>query len=322
MGVKNALVIVQISPYIIPLPGSGGLERIVYNLSIGLEKQGHEVYVYAVAGSKGGGIVIPYGHRWERWEMKEFVLNTLPDDTDIIHDHTHDLIFGQDELNIPVVSTIHTEWSLNEPVRTPVYVSQTKLKQSVHRDRGYYVHNGIDIDQYEISTKKQDYLLFLGRIDREKGVEDAIRVAELSGMRTIIAGPPWDGELLAELMPRIRNNPNIEYIGEVHGTDKQKLLKHAKWLLFPTACEEQFGLVMIEAMACGTPVAAYRKGAIPEVLEGFPAFLCDNVYEMANKVLGESTYSPRRLREYVKNKYTLEMMAEKYSHIYYDVLRQ
>lgn len=316
------MVIVQISPYIIPLPGSGGLERVVYNLSMGLQEMGHEVYVYAVAGSKAGGIVIPYGHRWEHWDIKEFVLQTMPDDTDIIHDHTHDLIFGEDELDIPVVSTIHTDWSINQPARYPVYVSETKLNQSIHRDHGYYVHNGIDIEQYEFTKNKRDYLLFLGRIDREKGVEDAIRVAELTGMRTIIAGPPWDGDLFDELLPRIQNNPNIEYVGEVHGKTKQRLLKYARWLLFPTACEEQFGLVMVEAMACGTPVAAYPRGAVPEVLEGFPDFLCGDVHEMANMVMGETSYSLKELRNYVSERYTIQKMAGSYASIYDDVLNR
>lgn len=316
------MIIVQISPYIIPLPGSGGLERIVYNLSIGLDKMGHEVYVYAVPGSKGGGIVIPYGHRWDHWNIKEFVLQTMPDDTDIIHDHTHDLIFAQDDLVIPVISTIHTEWSINQPARHPVYVTETMLKQSSHCKDGYYVHNGIDIGQYEFNKDKKDYLLFLGRIDREKGVEDAVRVAELTGMRTVIAGPAWDDELFEELLPRISENPNIEYVGEVHGTIKQDLLKHAKWLLFPTACEEQFGLVMVEAMACGTPVAAYPRGAVPEVLSEFPFFLCNDVYEMSKKVKAEVPYTPEQLRKYVSDHFTLEKMAESYVSIYYNAIER
>lgn len=316
------MIIVQVSPYIIPLPGSGGLERVVYNLSIALSEHGHEVYVYALAGSRSGGIVIPYGYRWDNWSFKDFILQTMPDNTDVIHDHTHDLVLGQEELDIPVVSTIHTEWSMNVPVRIPVFVSQTKLNQSSHRDHGYYVHNGIDIDQYDFSMKKRDYLLFLGRIDWEKGVHDALKVAELTGMRLIIAGPPWDGELFEEILPRINNNPNIEYIGEVHGTVKQNLLKHAKWVLFPTACEEQFGLVIVEAMACGTPVLAFPKGAVPEVLSGYPDFLCDNVEEMAKKAMRETTYHPKKLRQYVSERFTKEKMAEGYLSIYNNILNK
>lgn len=315
------MVIVHVSPYIIPLPGSGGLERVVYNLSIAQAEQGHEVYVYGLAGSRSGGIVIPYGHRWNNWNIKEYILKTMPDDTDVIHDHTHDLVLGREDVDVPVISTIHTEWSINVDVHYPVYVSQTKLNQSEHRDHGYYVHNGIDLEQYDFSLHKKDYLLFLGRIDWEKGVHGAIEVAERTGMKTIIAGPAWDGDLYQEILPRI-NNSNIEYVGEVHGQIKQDLLKHAKWLLFPTACEEQFGLVMIEAMACGTPVLAYPRGAVPEVLEGFPDFLCYDVDEMAEKATTETSVQPEQLRQYVAERFTKERMADSYLAIYEEIINE
>lgn len=314
--------IVQIAPNIIPLPGSGGLERIVFNLSNALADLGHEVYVYALAGSRSRGIVIPYGHRFEDWNVKDFVLQTLPDHADVIHDHTHDLLFGQEDLGIPVVSTIHTEWSLHMSAKNPVYVSRTKLMQSANLHSGFYVHNGIDLKEYEFSARKENYLLFLGRIDWEKGVHAAIDVAEITGMKTVIAGPAWDGDLFNEILPRIQRNPNIEYVGEVHGKAKQKLLKHAKWLIFPTACEEQFGLVMVEAMACGTPVAAFSRGAVPEVLSGFPEFLCRSAEEMAEIVTSSNTIRPEQLRSYVSERYTIEMMAEKYIDIYNQVIEK
>lgn len=316
------MIIVQIAPDIIPLPGSGGLERIVYNLSDALVDMGHEVYVYALAGSRSRAVVIPYGHRYKNGNIKDFVLDTLPDNTDIIHDHTHDLVFGTEELHIPTVSTIHTEWSLDVPVKHPVYVSRTKLKQSPHRYKGYYVHNGIDLDEYKYSASKKDYVLFLGRIDWEKGVHTAIDLAEMTGIRTIIAGPAWDGDLFKQILPRINNSPNIEYVNEVHGKAKQDLLRNAKWLIFPTACEEQFGLVMIEAMACGTPVAAFPRGAVAEVLSGFPQFLCKNAEAMAEMIMGDASVHPEQLRQYVANRFTKEKMAERYLKIYEKVIKQ
>ncbi|MFD1775528.1 glycosyltransferase [Paenibacillus rhizophilus] len=314
------MIIVQVAPNIIPLPGSGGLERVVYNLSDALVDMGHEVYVYALAGSRSRAVVIPYGHRYETDSIKDFVLDTIPDNTDIIHDHTHDLLFGQEDLNIPTVATIHTEWSLHVPVKHPVYVSRTKLKQSPNRHKGYYVHNGIDLNEYKYSKHKEDYLLFLGRIDWEKGVHTAIDVAEMTGIRTIIAGPAWDGDLFNQILPRINNSPNIEYVSEVHGKEKQDLLRHAKWLMFPTACEEQFGLVMIEAMACGTPVAAFPRGAVPEVLSGFPQFLCESAEDMAKMVMGDASVHPEQLRQYVADRFTKEKMAERYLKVYEKVI--
>ncbi|GGD75553.1 glycosyltransferase [Paenibacillus nasutitermitis] len=309
--------IVQVVPNIIPIPGSGGIERVAYNLSDELVRRGHEVYVYALAGSESKAIIIPYGHRgFSKNNIKDFVIQTLPDDIDVIHDHTHDLVIGREYLDVPTVSTIHTEWGLKISVKCPVYVSKTKLLQSPNKKRGAYVHNGIDLDAYAFEKKKGDYLLFLGRIDREKGVEDAIKLAERTGMRTIIAGPIWDRKLFSELHPRIEKASNISYVGEVHGVEKQNLLMHAKWLLFPTACEEQFGLVLIEAMACGTPVAAYGRGAVPEVLQGLPQFICANWDEMKRLIKGKSLVSPEELREYVAMRYTKGKMTDKYLELY------
>jgi glycosyltransferase involved in cell wall biosynthesis len=309
--------IVQVAPNIIPIPGSGGIERIAYNLSDELVRRGHEVYVYALAGSNSKAIIIPYGHRgFSRDNIKDFVIQTLPDDTDVIHDHTHNLVIGREYLAMPTVSTIHTEWGLKIPVKCPVYVSNTKLLQSPNHYKGAYVHNGIDLDGYPFEKKKDDYLLFLGRIDREKGVGDAVRLAERTGMRTIIAGPIWDRELYRELYPRIEKAANISYVGEVHGVKKQNLLMHAKWLLFPTACEEQFGLVLVEALACGTPVAAYGRGAVPEVLQGLPQFICDELNGMERLVKGKSLVPPEALREYVSMRYTKEKMTDKYLELY------
>lgn len=314
--------IVQVVPNIIPIPGSGGIERVAYLLTNELVGRGHEVYIYALAGSLSKAIVIPYGHRgFCENNIKDFVIHTLPDDIDVIHDHTHDLVIGRENLNVPTVSTIHTEWGVNTPLKFPVYVTKNQLMKSKNRSIGDYVHNGIDMNEYTLEEKKSDYLLFLGRIDRDKGVKDAVRLAEQTGIRTIIAGPIWDQELYREIHPRMKKAPNISYVGEVHGEQKRNLLMHAKWLIFPTACEEQFGLVLVEALACGTPVAAYGRGAVPEVLEGLPQFICNNLDDMKRLVKGESPFSPNNLREYVISRYTQEKMADKYLELYWKAIR-
>jgi glycosyltransferase involved in cell wall biosynthesis len=315
--------IVQVVPNIIPIPGSGGIERVAYLLSNELVKRGHEVYIYALAGSSSNAVVIPYGHRgFHKHNIKDFVLHTLPDDVDIIHDHTHDLVIGRENLKVPTISTIHTEWGVGIPsLKFPVYVSRTKLNMSANRSHGTYVHNGIDLDGYALKENKDDYLLFLGRIDREKGAEDAVTLGEQTGMRTIIAGPIWDWGLYSEFHERIEKAPNITYVGEVHGEHKRNLLMNAKWLLFPTKCEEQFGLVLIEALACGTSVAAYGRGAVPEVLQGLPRFICDNYEDMKRLVEGRLPYSPQTLREYVSLRYTKEKMTDEYLELYWRAIR-
>lgn len=309
--------IVQVAPNIIPIPGSGGIERVVFNLSYELVKRGHEVYVYASVGSNSKAIIIPYGYRgYKKRNIKEFILQTLPDDIDIIHDHTHGLVIGHEHLRIPTLSTIHTETGLNMSVAYPVYVSKTKLLQSTNKKIGAYVHNGIDLESYTYSEKKDDYLLYLGRIDKGKGVEDAIKLGERTGIETIIAGPVWDGNFFKKIHNRIDRAPNITHVGEVHGEEKQNLLNRAKWLVFPNESQEQFGLVLIEALACGTPVAAYGRGAVPEILQGFPMFICNDLEHMAQLVSNDSTVKPSELRNYVAERFTIEKMTDKYLELY------
>ena len=129
---------------------------------------------------------------------------------------------------------------------------------------GFFVYNGIDLNEYQFSDVKEDYLLFLGLLNWHKGINYAIDVAEKTNQKLIIAGPIFNWTYYTkEIEPRIKNNPNIQYVGEVGGQQKQDLLKKAKCFLFPTSWEEPFGLVMIEAMACGTPVLAFPNGAVP-----------------------------------------------------------
>ncbi|MDP4155630.1 MAG: glycosyltransferase [Bacillota bacterium] len=309
--------IVLVSPNLIPLPGSGGIERVVYNLSDELVNRGHEVYVYAQHDSNSRAMIIPYGYRgFKKNNIKEFVLETLPDGIDIIHDHTHDLVIGREKLAIPTISTIHTEFGLNFSVKCPVYVSQTKLKQSTNKHIGAYVHNGIDVQSFTYSEVKDNYLLFLGRIDQGKGVEDVIQLGKQTGMQTVLAGPEWDKELYRKMVSQISEAPNIKYVGEVHGKAKQDLLKNAKWLVFPIENEEQFGLVLIEALACGTPVAAYNKGAVPEILQGLPMFVCRDLHHMKQLVLGDSPVKPKDLRSYVVDRFTKEKMTDSYLKLY------
>ncbi|MCI2257057.1 glycosyltransferase [Domibacillus sp. PGB-M46] len=309
--------IVQVAPAVMPLPGSGGIERVVYNLSDELVRRGHEVYVYAPSGSKSKGIIIPYGQRgFNKKNIKDFVLQTLPEDIDVIHDHTNQLVIGREHLDIPTISTIHTQSRLNISVKCPVYVSKTKLLQSTNKYKGAYVHNGIDLESYTFSEIKEDYLLYLGRIDKGKGVEDAIKLGEQTGIRTIIAGPVFSTKLFKEIHPQIEKLSNITYVGEVHGEKKQTLLRRAKWLVFPNEEQEQFGLVLVEAMACGTPVAAYGRGGVLDVLEGLPMFICSDLDHMGKLVSGDSPIKPQDLRKYVARRFTKERMTDRYLELY------
>lgn len=300
--------------YPLPPVDQGGTEKVVYELTEELVKRGHEVYLYAAQGSTGSAKLIAYPSHIRSKQIGKYVYSTLPPRVDIIHDHTFNSAVARHKWKVPVLCTQHI--TRNYGVPHSVYVSKRAL-EVIGKNRGFYVYNGIDPEQYEFSEEKRDYLLFIGRIIREKGILQAIEVAERTGQKLIIAGPLKDKQLYEnEIKPRIEDNTNIEYAGLVGGKQKQELIKHARCVLFPTLWEEPFGLVMVEAMACGTPVVALANGSVPEIMSGFSNLICTTVDEMVQKVLHEPFPAPRELREYVKRHFTNQMMTDRYLEIY------
>lgn len=322
-GPSHPLRIVQVAPDYYPIPplNYGGIERVVYTLTEELVKLGHDVYLYAPKGSQCSAKIINYQHTIPNPEsIADFVQNTLPDNVDIIHDHTHASIVGLKKLPIPTICTIHA--CRNNPVDYPVYLSKRTLEVA-GKNHGFFVYNGINLNEYEFSDTKDDYLLFLGVLDWHKGIKESIEVAEKTNNKLIIAGPIFNYEYYnKEIAPRIKNNPKLQYIGEVGGQQKQDLFKKAKCFLFTTCCEEPFGLVMIEAMACGTPVLAFRNGAVPEVMKGFPDLTCSSVDEMILKLNMNQFPKAKLLREYVEKNFSSTAMAEEYLKLYNKILTE
>lgn len=190
------------------------------------------------------------------------------------------------------------------------------------RPEDTYVCNGINPEDYQFSEQKSDYLLFLGNLSKGKGIHHAIEVAERTQQNLIIAGPIHDYALFdQEIMPKLNTNPKLRYVGEVGGQYKQDLLKQAKCTLFPVTWDEAFGLVMVESMACGTPVFGLNNGAVAEVLRGFPNMLCHSVVEMVEKVKSEPLPAPKQLRQYVIDHFSVAVMTDRYLEIYQTVLR-
>ncbi|MCX8130423.1 MAG: glycosyltransferase [Clostridia bacterium] len=314
--------IVQIAPDVYPLPAGnyGGLEKIVYELTEELVRRGHEVYIFAPEGSKTGARLIPYKHR-EAWNYNEIVnrvMEALPENTGIIHDHTHYSLIGRLKPPVPTVCTVHIP--SNNNVRYPVYVSKRAL-ELYGGNSGFYVYNGLRPEEFEFSAVKDDYLLYLGTLTSAKGAHCALDIADRMGMKLIMAGPSHVKDYFSDkIEPLIKRNTELQYTGPVAGKLKQILLKYAKCVLFPTLWEEPFGLVMIEAMACGTPVLGLAHGAVPEVLKGFPYLICQSVDEMAVKLQEANFPEPGELREFIIQNFTVSTMTDKYLEIYRGVM--
>lgn len=316
--------IALISPDYLPVPPVkyGGIERVVSTLAEELAGRGHDVILYAPIGSRTKARLMPYLHQGsDMWQIPGFVKLTLPKGVDIIHDHTQLSVVGRRRLAVPTVCTIHNP--LTNPVEHAVYLSKRHL-ELFGQKQGYtdYVYNGLDPDEYQFSEEKGDYLLYIGAILPYKGVHHAVEAAERTKHKLKIAGPIYDQDYFhKEIVAKMALNPNIQYVGEVGGQARQDLLKHARCLMFPTLVEEPFGLVMIEAFACGTPVLALPNGSVPEVMSGFPELICSSVDQMVHMLLHETLPEPAELRRYVHRRFTTSLMTDRYLDIYEKVIQ-
>jgi glycosyltransferase involved in cell wall biosynthesis len=312
----NIALVLSNAPLAYPIPpkNQGGTEAAMYNLAEQLVRMGHEVTVFAAKGSTGSANIIEYPASVTESKIGSYVARKLPPGIDIINDFTFSSSVKRRKLPIPTVSTHQCPTGLY--TGRSIYPSR-KMWAQVGKRKGYTVYNGIDPGEIEFAAQKQDYLLFIGRIVREKGVMEAIRVAESTGNRLVIAGPIKDDQLYRkEIEPKIKLNPRIQYVGAVGGKVKLELFKNAKCMLFPILWEEPFGLVMIEAMAAGTPVLAFNRGSVGEVLAGFPQLICRSVEEMAAKVVRADFPEPSGLRQYIEERFSLAAMAAGYVRVY------
>src|SRR5947209_2610638 len=180
------------------------------------------------------------------------------------------------------------------------------------------MHHGICMDDYPFRETKDRYLSFIGRLAPVKGAHLAIAVAKATGIPLKLAGevqPLFKSYFDSEIKPHL-DGKFIEYIGEADLAAKNELLGHSMAMLFPIQWNEPFGLVMIEAMACGTPVIGLRRGSVAEVIsDGISGYVCENLEQMIDRVRN-LTIKPASTRAYVEKKFSVEVMVEKYLHLY------
>jgi len=320
----------------IPPPKSGSVETMTSLLTEGLVAHGHDVTLYATADSKTSArlnAIYPHGywhdeHMWP-WELYE-MLNLAAAvergaEYDIIHYEAayYPMSLAFTRLSAtPIVQTLHHSPSAAEiklwsryPEAPFVAISQEQARLLVGLNVVDTVLHGIDTDSFRFEASPDDYLLFLGRFTEGKGVLQAIEIAKRVGMRLILAAA--EGEYYREKIAPHVDGRNIVYYGEADFAAKVKLYGGARALLYPIQAREPFGLVLAEAMACGTPVAALDRGAVREVVdEGITGMVFQDLEQMTNDLPRVFDLDRRRVREQAVARFGVARMVNEYIAVY------
>lgn len=242
---------------------------------------------------------------------------------DIIHIHPIDRVlpFLPFFPETPVVSTLHDPiyaWRkeifrvFSTPNMHLVSISNAQRAPAPDLNFAATIYNGIHMKLFGYDEKGGDYLFFAGRLQENKGVFEAIQVAQRTGSKLLIAGSPAEGRYWDEKIKPYLNN-QIQYVGLIPYEKLARYYQRAKALLFPILWEEPFGLTMVEAMACGTPVIAFRRGSVPEIIEnGKTGFIVNSVEEMIEAVSRLDTIKRKDCREHVEKNFATERMVERY----------
>jgi len=333
--------IAQIAPAweSVPPQGYGGTERVVSYLTEELVRQGHDVTLFATADSQTSARLVSIAERGVRSDANLTDATPLhvaacarvfemAEEFDILHFHLDYVHFPLVQYSpVPTLTTFHNRLDLPELVpvfrqfrKCPVVsISRSHRKPAAYMNWVGTVYHGLALDLYHLQESPQGYLAFLGRICPEKGVDRAIRIANELGLPLKIASKVDDQQrsyLENEIRP-LMSLANVEFVGEIGDREKQDFLGNAAALLFPINWPEPFGLVMIEALACGTPVIAFRNGSVDEVMEhGVSGFICETIEEAVKGVRRIRELSRLRCRQYFEERFSVTRMANDYVALY------
>jgi glycosyltransferase involved in cell wall biosynthesis len=332
----------------VPPPGYGGVESVVAVLTEALVRRGHAVTLFCAPGSRSSARVVSLleechpdeierslyeaDHAARAFEKIEFAARDRG--FDVVHDHCGFTALAMaDRLDTPFVHTLHGQFTTSTAAfyarhghkAALVGISRAQLASAPAGLAAVgAIPNPIDVRAWPLRERKDDYLLWVGRITAEKGPHRAIVAARTAGVPLVLAGVIQPGQQAffdRELAPHI-DGERVRFVGEVGGSVKSSLFAGASALLMPIRWEEPFGMVMIEALACGTPVIAFPEGAARElVVDGQTGFLVNDEQEMAAAVGRLHGIAARRCRAWVAEHCEVDVVAAAYERAYRSVVQ-
>lgn len=341
LPIDEALRIAIVSPLMESVPPTfyGGTERVVSWLTEELVRQGHHVTLFASGDSVTSArlhATVPRSLRLApdcrdpiapHIQMLDEVFEHAPE-FDVIHfnlDHFHLPVCRH--LRLPAVTTLHGR--LDNPELVPLFrrfsdaplisISEAQREPLPFANWVATIHHGLPRNLLPFSERRGDYLAFLGRISPEKRPDRAIRIARRCGLPLRIAAKvdKADQEYFDEKIRPLLKEPGVEFIGEIGEREKGRFLGDALAMLFPIDWPEPFGIVLIEAMACGTPVIAYPCGSVPEVVQdGKTGYIVDNEDAAVAAVEKVHGLDRRACRAAFEERFTVERMARDYAHVF------
>jgi len=331
-----------VPPFIsVPPKDYGGTELFAAQLAEGLARIGIDVVVYT-----NGESTVPVEKKWlyptSLWPIDNEIHTDLRDvnhgawavqdaaeSCDIVHISNAPSLVHARFVDLPFVYTIHH--SYNEGLSNLYsfypdvwYVSISEFQKRLeHLPKLRTIHHGIDPSIYKPGTGKREHFVFLGRIAPVKGTHNAIEIAKRTGIPLKIAGevqPMFKSYFESKVKPHI-DGKLIEYVGTADLATKNELLGASLGLLFPIEWDEPFGLVMIEAMACGAPVYALPGGSVPEIVkDGVSGYICASVDALVGRAKNAAQFDFAKVRQYVEREFSLTRMVQAYADLYAEIL--
>lgn len=345
---EPSMKILQLAPIweTVPPPGYGGTEAVVSVLTEELVRRGHEVLLCASGDSITSADLFSVVPRSLRLAEKtsdalQYTLVHVAESLklaagfDVVHNHNGppaDIAMAFGSTSPPMLTTLHNQpidesafiWNAYRGWYNAISDAQADSLPPLEQARfAGVVHNAIDVETFPFRCEKEDYLLFMARLSPEKAPHLAIEAARLAGRRLIIAGKISTADERAYFDSQVAPllGSDVVYVGEASAAQKRELYAGAQAQLIPLLWEEPFGLVAIEAMACGTPAIAFRRGAMPELIDdGRTGFLVEDTEEMAAAIEKLGGIDALVCRQWVKARFSPEALADKYLQVYNTML--